>query len=202
MPLIQTISTTNGDQILVWKDEETLDFLTKNTQLSTEDKILLDKYTVERRKKDLIIARHLLQRIDKTATVVYYESGKPYLDNKQGYISISHTKDLVAIIYNKYRAVAIDIEYYSERIQKVKHRFLSENELMTVRNTKDLILYWSAKETLFKLDDIQGIDFRKDIELSFVEDRELLGTIRNSKPKKVNYKLYNEWVMTYAALDT
>lgn len=200
MPLIHNISTINGDRILVWKDEETLNALLDNTHLCSEDKLLLDKYTVERRKKDLIIARHLLQLIDKNATVAYYESGKPYLVNTHANISISHTKDLVAIIYSQENLVAIDIEYYSERIQKVKHRFLSESELLTTRDYKDLILYWSAKETLFKLDKIQGIDFREDIEISFIEYRELVGTVRNKKANKVHYKLYDEWVMTYAAI--
>lgn len=200
MPLIKNIPTPYGATIQVWKDEETLDFFLKNTKLSSEEEVLLAQYTNERRKKDLLIARYLLQRKLPDAIIAYHPSGKPYLQNNEAHISISHTKDLVSISLHPRNAISIDIEYISPRVEKVKHRFLSDQELKTATSTKDLTLYWSAKETLFKLDKEQGLDFREDLELSQTNIGRLYGKIRQGSPINVHYHYFGDWIMTHATV--
>lgn len=198
MPLIKDILTEQKDRILVWKDEETLEFFLEKTELNSEDSQKLEKYTNERRKKDLLIARYLLQTLIPTAEVNYLETGKPFLKNNEAKISISHTKDLVAIMVSKDHTVGIDIEYISPRVDKLAQRFLSEEEIKIANNTMLRTLYWSAKESLFKLDDKQGLDFKTEITLSTTDNNNLEGRIRNTPPIRINCWNNKEWVMTYA----
>ncbi len=196
MAIIRDQHTQDGARILIWKDEESLDFFLKRVKLSSDDLILLNKYSVERRKKDLLIARFLIQKEIPEAEITYLKNGKPYLKNQTAQISISHSKDLVAIITHPTQKVAIDIEYISPRVEKLKHRFLSDNELLTANTTELLTLYWSAKETLFKRDEKQGIDFNKDLEIK-LKDKTLHGIIRNNDFTLIHYCIKDSWVITY-----
>lgn len=200
MPLIEQINTKEGAKILVWKDEEDLDFFRSQVRLNTEEEELLNRYNHERRKKDLLIARFLLQGELPEATIAYLESGKPYLKDEQGYISISHTKDIVSIILHPSCRVSIDIEYISTRVERLRNRFLSDKELSIASDTATMILFWSAKETLFKSDDDQGLDFREHLTLEHETANTLIGTIRQAAPITIKYQIFDSWVMTYAVI--
>ncbi|MBP1593795.1 MAG: hypothetical protein H6Q12_813 [Bacteroidetes bacterium] len=58
----------------------------------------------------------------------------------------------------------IDIEQYGERIIKLGAKFLSEEEIESINPDKKvyhLLLYWSGKETVFKVLGEQVADFKK-----------------------------------------
>jgi len=196
MSLIAEQHTKEGARLLIWKDEEPLHFFMENTLLSEEDKKRLCQYRVERRKKDLLITRYLLQRVIPQGQIDYHSNGKPYLIGHEAYISISHSQDLVALIIHPQQKVAIDIEYIHPRIAKVKERFLSPKELASASKLELLTLFWSAKESLFKWDDQQGLDFAQDLHLYFENER-LYGVIRNNDIIPIHYHLGDEWTMTY-----
>lgn len=199
MPLIKELHNDDGTHILIYHGSESLDFFIERTRLSPQDKKNLEKYTVERRKKDLVIARYLLQHCYPKAEVVYHPSGKPYLKNGEAEISISHSKDLVAVILHKDKTVGIDIEYITPRLERLKQRYLSAQEIADANTTTLLTLYWSAKETLFKLDEAQGLEFNTDLKLSPTKGRNILiGKIKDGNDISVHYSIHNEWVMTYA----
>lgn len=200
MPIILDQHTDSGVHLMIWKDEESLDFFLQKTNLNQQELELLDKYNVERRKKDLVIARHLLQQHIPEAEVVYHPSGKPYLKNKEAEISISHSKDLVAVIIHTTNIVGIDIEYISPRVERIKKRFLSERELQICNNNELLTLYWSAKETLFKLDKEQGLEFNTELTLRPNTSNTLIGNIREGQDITISYLKEGDWVLTYATL--
>lgn len=197
MPIIKEINTA-GAHIMVWQDKEDMNFFTDSIQLSANEQCLLAKYTNERRKKDLVIARYLVQKDYPDAEVRYYDSGKPYLKGQEAQISITHSKDIVGIIIHKEKTVGIDIEYISTRVERVKNRFLAQDELATANTTELLTTYWSAKETLFKLDDKQGIDFRADLDLKEGQNNTLIGNIRKGEDITINCIKNAEWVLTYS----
>ncbi len=200
MPIILDKYTDENARILVWKDEEKIEFFLQSTHLSEADYNRLEKFTSERRKKDLLIARHLLQKCIPNAEIQYHDSGKPYIKNKKAQISISHSKDVVAIIIHQEQIVGIDIEYIAPRVERVKERFLSKKELDEATTTELLILYWSAKETLYKLDKEQGLDFINDISISPCSENRLTGSIRKKENFTVHYSKLDDLILTYAVL--
>jgi 4'-phosphopantetheinyl transferase EntD len=64
--------------------------------------------------------------------------------------------------------VGIDIEYRSSRVLKIRHRFLTDAEfdlLGASPSIEDLLLCWSAKETVFKLTSARSFDHRRDVRI-------------------------------------
>ena len=196
MPLIIDKQTKEDARILIWKSEEPLDFFSKQTLLTQSDYEKLEKYNSERRKMDLLVARFLLQKHCKNAIVAYLENGKPYLENQYYKISISHSKDIVAVILHTNKDVSIDVEYIDNKIERLKTRFLSQFEIEQADSVEKQILFWSAKETLFKIDHKQGFDIKTELSLNFHGDK-LIGKIRNEDKFDIEYQINSEWVLTY-----
>ena len=81
---------------------------------------------------------------------------------------ISHTKDYVAVILDK-RPTGIDIEYRSDRILKIRSRFMNPEEEAGIdleHEVEHLLIHWCAKETLFKIIGQEGVDFQKHLHVN------------------------------------
>jgi phosphopantetheinyl transferase len=98
--------------------------------------------------------------------VEYDSSGKPYLAGSELHISVTHTDDLAAIIISRHARVGIDIERIRPRIEKVRDKFISQDEAVLIgkeRELEQLTLAWCAKEALYKLYGLRNLDFRENI---------------------------------------
>src|SRR6187549_158058 len=95
------------------------------------------------------------------------DTRKPYLPNEEYHFSISHCGDYAAVIVSKDHRVGIDIELVTEKVERIKHKFLSAEELNniqhTTHNTQYLTLLWSCKEAVFKWYGNGGVDFKDNI---------------------------------------
>ena len=101
--------------------------------------------------------------------VLYTKNAKPYLDNSNLYLSISHDNDILAICFDD-KEVGIDLQFYNNDSIKVKG-FLNINS----NNSKDIIDIYSKKEAIIKLEgkrlkDINDIDITKYNIKSFPND--------------------------------
>src|ERR1017187_1284255 len=109
------------------------------------------------RKQQLIGARYLLQELIGNSTpyiIEYTAHGKPYIKDTDWEISISHTKEYIAIILSTCNKVGIDIEILDPRIIRIKDKFLRDDERAFINPNhfiEQLYIIWSAKETLFKI---------------------------------------------------
>jgi 4'-phosphopantetheinyl transferase len=120
------------------------------------------------RKAEWMASRLLLYLlINEVLEIDYDANGKPHISSREHSISISHTKGMIAVIIAKNLA-GIDIELINERVLHIKDRFLSDFEKKQIpENDKvvSLLLYWSAKETLYKLYGQKQIDFKKNLNI-------------------------------------
>lgn len=145
----------------IWKCEETTaQLLALLKHLSWyEDK--LAKFS-ESRKREWLAVRVLLAALcGEEKEIGYYPSGKPYLKDGSAHISISHTRGYVAVALHPSSKVGMDIEQYGTRVKNVASRFIRPDEQPTSLQGDEiygLLLHWSAKETLFKLVDREGVD--------------------------------------------
>jgi phosphopantetheinyl transferase len=170
MALIYHNSGSLGQHIAVWSISETPDELVlflNNESFLKEIKNLGLKS--ELRISQKLVAGILLQYILNENIELYYdELGKPHLKNHEGHISISNTKEYVAVIYHPKKSVGIDIEIPSERILKIAPKFVNEQEQLWVgaNQTYPYLNYyniWCVKESIFKLIGGGGIDFKEHI---------------------------------------
>jgi 4'-phosphopantetheinyl transferase EntD len=121
----------------------------------------------ETRKREWLSVRVLLKILTgEEKLILYTDSGKPYLADHSFHLSLSHTKGYAAVILDREKPVAIDVEYISPRVEKVWPRFVNETESNALSSNNRLIhllLHWSAKESLFKLLDDNRLEFKTQL---------------------------------------
>ncbi len=166
MPLLKKI-TIKGGIIGLWKITELPSDFQNLIPGKSADLITFATIKPPHRQVEFLCTRALLKELTGAYTTVFYHSdGRPYLKNSSKHISISHSKNMVALILNDNPA-GIDVETTDRKVEKVAHKFLSENESADILKSTDqhfnTLLYWCAKEAVFKLSSSQGIDFRKQI---------------------------------------
>jgi len=191
------------DNILwgIWKIEE--DTETLLSWLS--EKGYTNKISSEKRLRELTAVRVLLKELTGTEQKIYYnENGKPYLTDHSYQISISHTKGYAAVILTQSGKTGIDIEYVSDKVMRVKSKFITESEYINEKNERNhLLLHWCAKETMYKAMDYVGIDFKKNLFVEgFNPDKEGIfeGYVKylNEVIKfDIHYLVDPEYVITY-----
>ncbi len=145
----------------------------------------------------------LFDMLDRQVEITYDDDGAPYLPKDEHLdISISHTKDYVAIALAEKGEIGIDIEHIAERVHRVKSHFVRDDE--HAESTNQLLLHWSAKETAFKMLHRRKVDFLKHFKITpFTEQEEgsfQLQEFRTDDEQvfDVGYKIFPEFVLTYA----
>ena len=165
--LLYKTNIKNGAIIACWRIEESIEELL--LILANDKKLIhqISQFGSEKRKLEFIATRVLLNTVlNAEKEIAYFPSGAPYLTDNSFKISISHTGVFVMIILHPTKKVGIDIEKISDKAVRVKHKFLSENEINFVENSLEkthLTLLWCAKEALYKIIDNEIIDFVADL---------------------------------------
>lgn len=166
MPFFRTIKVRDGI-IGTWHlTEEPYEFLNEIT-LGIADRERFDKIKSDKRRVEFLAARCLLNKVmSDEPQVSYSDLGKPFLENHSLNISISHSSDFVGVFLSE-KNIGIDIERTDRMIDKVADRFLHPDEKVHIKqlNNQQLakIVYWSAKEAIFKSSESQGIQFNNQI---------------------------------------
>ena len=211
MPFHTHISTPTGASIALWHLTETEAALAAllgdeaYRQLSSQG--LSPKRFCEQ-----AATRLLLDRLDETrgGVMAHTTEGQPYLTNRPGHLSISHTRQWVAIAWHPTRPVGIDIERLGAQIERVAARVFNENELQAHSDpphshTCWLHLCWSAKEALFKAMPVAGVDFSTQLHVTpphTLNHQGLFTAVESRTSAHDRYTLWyathDEWVMVCA----
>lgn len=108
------------------------------------------------------------------------DTRKPFLENEAYHFSISHCGNYVAAIVSKEERVGLDVELPSHKVERIKNKFLSKEELklaaeqpneISEMNYKPqtanckLTLFWCCKEAVYKWWSYGNVDFREKIRL-------------------------------------
>lgn len=145
------------------------------------------------------------QLLDNKYEVNYDDKGKPFLVGDSRHISISHSHDKLAIIINCNESTGIDIELIRDKVLKIKHKFLSESELQDANNdVEKLLIYWAAKETLYKIYGLKEVDFIANLFVNPFTKANLgliVGKIKMpqfNQKFELHYQLLKDYVLVYA----
>jgi len=164
-----------------------------------------EKIKTEKRKLEFLNVRAGLNYLTRKEVVIKYDSnGKPFIDDNQLNISISHSGNFIALAVHPSKPVGIDVEKISEKIQRVCQRFLSADEQIELSNGDDirkLIIVWSAKEALYKIIGFEAVDFAQQLRiLPFETDNsgDIVAEFIPAKRKyKLNYFFIDDYVIVY-----
>ena len=197
MPVVYIKEVAPEVKLGLWKMEETaLQFLSDSSDMSKLFDVEISAYKSEVRRLEKLAVYSLLWKMTNSKVLVSHnEDGKPIVD---GYnISISHTRGYASVILSKLKNVAVDIEYYSDRVARIADKFIREDEIAT--DIASQLINWSAKETVYKYFSEQNLQYF-DMKLIPFEEFENTKRVLNLKTGSyldVYYELNNEYVLTY-----
>lgn len=124
-------------------------------------------------------------------------SGSPTL--KGWNISISHTRGWLAVILSTDYRVAVDVEYQSDRVNRIVERFIRPDEM--VADGLSRLINWCAKETAYKFfteDDLEYFEMRLKTFTPMPKGQVEVENLKKEKSLSVSYVTNNDFVLTWA----
>jgi len=177
MPIFFQQDIDESTKLAIWKIEENEDFFLSKVTVQRE-------ITHPHKRLQHLAGRWLLKYLfpDFPVSLIQIaDTRKPYLEDEAYHFSISHCGDYAAAIVSKTERVGVDIEIPTEKVERIKNKFLHEEELEILNRqvTIDgellilqgelpiykLTLLWSCKEAVYKWWSYGGVDFSEKIRL-------------------------------------
>lgn len=198
----------------LWKIDEQADELIAQLQLKDHETTYLESLNNGKRNLHWLSTRVLLRTMLHTQDYIdckVDEHGKPYLANFPQFISLSHSFDYAAVMVSENRPVGIDIELIKDKIERIAHKFMNDEELSFIdplNRTEQLYACWCAKEAIYKLQGKKNVSFLHNIRLKDF-DYQQEGSIRASleledsrKDFEVRYQKMDGYMIGYVADDS
>lgn len=142
----------NGIRYAIWHLSESVEGLT--ALIGGRFTVSLAGISNPVRQKERLASRLLIESLcNGFQPVDYKENGEPYFTQCDLYLSISHTKNYVAVAVAPFR-IGIDIEYTSNRVLRITEKFLNADEQQQLLQSHEpaslALLYWCCKEAFYK----------------------------------------------------
>ncbi len=199
--LTQTIDI-EGAKIAFWRTDESADELYTMSVVFLLDAELAvyQSFKNDRRRREWLATRILVKEMLGNYPGIDYDAdGAPRLigyDNIN--ISVSHTEGMVAVAMSVKFRVGIDIERVTNRVLRIKDKFLHSDEYDVNDPNLLQLLYiqWCAKEPMYKAFNVKHYDYQNTYTLpEFHFDGNMQGTTTgkvitddgNVKDLMVNY---------------
>lgn len=209
MPLKLKISDEDDTTVLVWEATEEASFFETALDLSESQ---LDEIAPYNKKKKIewLSTRYLFKLYLRNFVIEDLKKdnyGKPYLNNTNQYISISHSHSYASIVISK-NVVGIDIQKIHPNIEKISHKFINPEEFAFIENEDKLIhmhVLWGAKESMYKGYGKKELRFKEHMSVSpytlLLGTTSFTGTVCKGDVIE-NYELktraINEYILVYA----
>jgi 4'-phosphopantetheinyl transferase EntD len=216
MPLFYQQNINEETRLAVWKIEEPAMFF--------ESRVPIKKDVSHPHKRlQHLAGRFLLPSLFNDfplEEIIIADTRKPFLKNEKYHFSISHSSDFAAAIVSKNQRVGVDVEVIVTKIEKIRHKFMSDAEYELAKNAWGLhdqlenredkefalqTLIWSAKESIYKWYGDGLVDFKEHMILcdfphtSPKKEQELSFMLRKGKQKVLQIKgrFFGSMVLTW-----
>jgi 4'-phosphopantetheinyl transferase len=140
-----------------------------------QDELAIIRELSPRKRSEWLASRALLFQIaglPDRAQCLYDDFGKPYLLGIDKQISVSHSGLWCAAMISE-QSCGVDIQVYSDTVQRIADRFLTAGDLAQVQKSDDpfltLHLLWGAKECVYKAYGKRKLGFREHIFISSID---------------------------------
>lgn len=203
MPLFLNEEIFPDVRLGIWAiSESSDDFLALSPYVESSRSEFNALYKSEQRKCEVLAVRLLIKEIiGDNVQLLHQDNGKPYLSSGMN-ISISHTRGFAVIIVSHSKQVSVDIEYFSNRIERIRSKFMRDDE--NASSQVKLLMHWCAKETMYKLFPEDNLTFNK-MQLLSVDGNDSTGIITaknifRNRNVSVYYRTFCNCLLTYAVL--
>lgn len=164
--------------------------------LSSQEKMKYAAMTSKKRRQEWLTYRVLLSNVlGKEFILEYQSNGKPYLLQPKKNISISHSKEYVAIAIAE-KKIGIDIEKIDTRILKLKEKILNSREAnrFVAADERVLHIIWGIKESVYKQQDAE-INYLEDIEVKKIGENTAEVQVKNHLQKVEFFEIDNNMIV-------
>lgn len=160
----------------------------------------VNNFTLEARYQQYLVTQLLFAEMFQGEKLSYESTGKP-VTNSEHFVSISHSGNTVVIMKSDV-ACGVDIERIHPRVEKVKHKFLNDEELIRVKagSHEELVRYWTAKEAMFKVYGSQDVFMRSNIFVNNVTSSQADALLRDGElviSRTINYRVLGEMMLAW-----
>lgn len=206
MPFKHTTSFEANGELILWEVNEHVKWFYERMTLSKNLEREFRSIRADAIRLQWVASRFILQQLARTAVLELEKDafGKPHFVHDTRFISLSHCQGFAAAVSADV-AVGVDVEVISNRVQRIKNRFLAADELQLLGDTDTmLMLAWSAKEAVYKLYGQKGLLFRTDMHIQHVDTLNNTVHITLSKADtisqlQVSYLFFDNLVMSWVA---
>jgi phosphopantetheinyl transferase len=206
MPLVYQHTINNNTKLGLWHIQEPEEFFLKKVPLKRD-------VTHPHKRFQHLAGRYLLPTLFEDfplEEILIADTRKPFLPEEQYHFSISHCGNFAAAIASSEQRVGIDIEQPTEKIFRIIHKFLNENEknlLDEPMGTGQLLqmatLLWSSKEAMFKWYGNGGVDFKNHMHIEAIHGTGEEGKLhcqflkQQAIPLNIHYRFMKDLVMSW-----
>lgn len=199
MPLISVENLDADVQLGLWRMDETdfsSDILSGNPPLRSA----VLSCASRKRRAEITAVHSLLHAMtsDRSLFIGHTPEGRPFITGSDMLVSVSHTDGYAALMLSHEKNVAVDIEYVSDRVERIAGRFMRDDETATC--TLSRLIHWCVKETVYKYFSGQNLGYH-DIRLhAFRLSKEgsvIADNLRDSTESAVAYRVRDGYVLTY-----
>ena len=169
MPLVYQQNINPTTKLGVWHIAEPEEFFLAQVPLQRE-------ITHPNKRLQHLAGRYLLKELypDFPYDLIRIaDTRKPFLANEAYHFSISHCGKYATVMVSSNYRVGVDVELITHKVDKIKHKFLSDEEQLMLKNVtnapysffseKLLTAAWSIKESLYKWQGSSEVDFIKHL---------------------------------------
>jgi phosphopantetheinyl transferase len=109
---------------------------------------------------------------------LYDDFGKPFLKDIDKHVSVSHSELWCAAMVSD-TPCGVDIQVYSETVQRIADRFLTPEDLVIIQKFRNTLpyyhLFWGAKECIYKAYGKRKLGFREHIFITSINPEQGVG---------------------------
>lgn len=205
MPLFYQQNISPGTKLAIWEINEQENFFLLKVPLHGQ-------ITHPQKRLQHLAGRYLLPFLFNDfpyAEIEIANTRKPFLPNEQYHFSISHCNRFAAAIVSSNCRVGVDVEFITEKLEKIKNKFLHQDELqfLNLQSVDEqltlLSVLWSAKEAIYKWYGEGSVDFSEMIRIHpfHMQSEGTINAIFLKKPFHqklvLNYKMLNELTLVW-----
>lgn len=174
MPIRYIKTLVDGSTLALWHITESEEELSSHVRTSSREHAELQGIRSVKGRIRWLAVRKALNSLfpEDISECLKDEHGKPFVNNFNGYISLSHSNEYAIAMVHPTHPVGVDIEIIQPKIRRIMHKFLKDSEIEIVRGKHEiekLYACWCAKEAIFKWQGKKGISLKQNIRISDFE---------------------------------
>ena len=169
-------------------------YLCCDTLLTAADIASAARFQNEARRNEYLAWRRVVRReLGRDVVIDYNEVGAPIVNRPEAYISIAHSRTVVAVAIADER-VGVDIESRDRDFSRAAERYASAEEIALGMGDGDwLAKLWTAKEAMYKYYGVRGVELRDDLRIvSYDPEREVLRGQLRSQAVEITLSLHDQ----------